>query len=488
MNLRLRVTLAAIFSTALVIIIAGITLITLISNDAYNDLDDRLKKQTNLVEAAIAVDNTRKFFTVPPAPRRLNPLKTNTSFAPGVVPSIPTIDVGIALRVVSPNGVFLQTEGFPDISDDSMKFGFTNHEGKERNWRLLRQKVQEKTFEVNLVTGQKILRTNDTGIVMIVGSSTENLETTIANIINRFIFAGIICSVLAGLIGWWLGGKALSPLYILRNQTAKIRETSDLSFRVNTESGPYEINELANQMNQLLDTIEQETAIRERALLSAQDFAGNAAHELRTPLTSMITNLDVLSSNPNLDEKERNEIITELSEQQKRLVNVLDGLRILAKGELAIEEIFESIDIAEIADAIVSNAIKTSETINIKLSIQSGEYVMKGWDEGIKVMIGNLINNALIHGAPLKGQHKILINLSEKENRIIISVADNGTGVSLQDQQIILKRFETGSAKTAGSGLGLALVEQQVNLHNGNLKIQNSDLGGADFIVTLSKN
>ena len=142
MNLRLRVTLAAIFSTALVIIIAGITLITLISNDAYNDLDDRLKKQTNLVEAAIAVDNTRKFFTVPPAPRRLNPLKTNTSFAPGVVPSIPTIDVGIALRVVSPNGVFLQTEGFPDISDDSMKFGFTNHEGKERNWRLLRQKVQ----------------------------------------------------------------------------------------------------------------------------------------------------------------------------------------------------------------------------------------------------------------------------------------------------------------------------------------------------------
>ena len=115
MNLRLRVTLAAIFSTALVIIIAGITLITLISNDAYNDLDDRLKKQTNLVEAAIAVDNTRKFFTVPPAPRRLNPLKTNTSFAPGVVPSIPTIDVGIALRVVSPNGVFLQTEGFPGL-------------------------------------------------------------------------------------------------------------------------------------------------------------------------------------------------------------------------------------------------------------------------------------------------------------------------------------------------------------------------------------
>jgi len=99
MNLRLRVTLAAIFSTALVIIIAGIALITLISSDAYDDLDNRLQKQTSLVEKTIAVANTRKFFAVPPAPRRLNPLQTN-QLIPGAVPTIPTIDVGISLRVV----------------------------------------------------------------------------------------------------------------------------------------------------------------------------------------------------------------------------------------------------------------------------------------------------------------------------------------------------------------------------------------------------
>ena len=487
MNLRLRVTLAAIFSTALVIIIAGIALITLIANDAYDDLDNRLQKQTSLVEKTIVVANTRKFFTVPPAPRRLNPLQTN-QLAPGTVPTIPTIDVGIALRVVSPNGIFLQSEGFPDISEEGMQFGFSNYKGKENNWRVLRQKVEETTYDINLKTGKKTLRIIDTGIVMIVGSSTENLENTIANITNRFILAGIICSVLAGLIGWWLGGKALSPLYILRNQTAKIRETSDLSFRVNTDSGPYEINELANQMNQLLATIEQETAIRERALLSAQDFAGNAAHELRTPLTSMITNLDVLTNNPNLEEKERNEIISELSDQQKRLVNVLDGLRILAKGELAIEEIFEAIDIAEITDAIVSNSKKTFFDTHIELDIQPGNYIMNGWDEGIKVMIGNLINNALIHGVPLKGQHKIMINLKDSESKITIAVADNGPGISFQDKEIISQRFESGSAKTAGSGLGLALVEQQVNLHNGKLIIQDSELDGANFIVTLSKN
>ena len=336
MNLRLRVALAAIFSTGLVIIIAGITLITLISKDANNDLDNRLQAQTIIVEKALAVDNTRKFFSIP---RRINPIKTN-QLTPNAIPTIRTIDVGIALRVISSTGVFLQSEGFPDIDDESMQFGYSNYNGEEKNWRFLRQKIKEKVYDINLKTGQKTLRINDTSIVMIVGSSTENLEKTIANITNRFILVGIICSVLAGLIGWWLGGKALSPLYLLRNQTAKIRETSDLSFRVNAESGPYEINELANQMNQLLDTVEQETAIRERVLLSAQDFAGNAAHELRTPLTSMITNLDILSNNPNLAEKERYEIIDELSEQQKRLINVLDGLRILAKGELAIEEIF----------------------------------------------------------------------------------------------------------------------------------------------------
>ena len=59
--------------------------------------------------------------------------------------------------------------------------------------------------------------------------------------------------------------------------------------------------------------------------------------------------------------------------------------------------------------------------------------MLNGWDEGIKVMIGNLINNALIHGVPLKGQHKIMINLKEEESQVTISVADNGPGISLQD-------------------------------------------------------
>ncbi len=482
MNLRLRVALAAIFSTGLVIIIAGITLITLISKDANNDLDNRLQKQTIIVEKAFAVDNTRKFFSMP---RRINPIKTN-QLTPNAIPTIRTIDVGIALRVISSNGVFLQSEGFPDIDDDSMQFGYSNYNGEENNWRFLRQKIKEKVYDINLKTGQKILRTNDTGIVMIVGSSTENLEKTIANITKRFILVGIICSVLAGLIGWWLGGKALSPLYLLKNQTAKIRETSDLSFRVNAESGPYEINELANQMNQLLDTVEQETAIRERALLSAQDFAGNAAHELRTPLTSMITNLDILSNNPNLAEKERYEIIDELSEQQKRLINVLDGLRILAKGELAIEEIFESIDISEITDEIVSNAQKNASNIKIELSIEPSDYEMKGWSEGIKVMISNLMNNAIIHGQPKSSNHQIKVTLTREINEgIILIIEDNGPGIAIKERDLIKERFKTGSSSSAGSGLGLALVDQQAKLHNGKLEIETSELGGAKFILFL---
>ena len=483
MNLRLRVALAAIFSTGLVIIIAGITLITLISKDANNDLDNRLQAQTIIVEKALAVDNTRKFFSIP---RRINPIKTN-QLTPNAIPTIRTIDVGIALRVISSTGVFLQSEGFPDIDDESMQFGYSNYNGEEKNWRFLRQKIKEKVYDINLKTGQKTLRINDTSIVMIVGSSTENLEKTIANITNRFILVGIICSVLAGLIGWWLGGKALSPLYLLRNQTAKIRETSDLSFRVNAESGPYEINELANQMNQLLDTVEQETAIRERVLLSAQDFAGNAAHELRTPLTSMITNLDILSSNPNLAEKERYEIIDELSEQQKRLINVLDGLRILAKGELAIEEIFESIDISEITDEIVSNAQKNASNIKIELSIEPNDYEMKGWSEGIKVMISNLINNAIIHGQPKSHDHQIKVTLKQEiKKNIILMIEDNGPGIAIKERELIKERFKTGSSTSAGSGLGLALVDQQAKLHNGKLDIEISELGGAKFILFLA--
>ncbi|MFB0900847.1 MAG: HAMP domain-containing sensor histidine kinase [Dehalococcoidia bacterium] len=490
MNLRIRVALAAIFSTGLVVLIAGVTLIQLISNNQYAALDRRLTEQTYILEKTLTPEKSRVFFSMPlpSITTGFNPPRHNRKDG-FTIPTIKTIDVGIALKVISNNnGVFMETYGFPDLKKSIDSFGFFIHQGEENNWRFLRKELTTSFSQINKKTGTTVEIIKDTGLVMIVASSTNNLENTIQNITNFFFIVGILCSVLAGMIGWYLGGKALIPLYNLIKQTTKIRETSDLSFRVNAKEGPFEINELAHQMNQLLQTIEKETNIREKALLSAQDFAGNAAHELRTPLTSMITNLDILSTNPNLKEKDRIEVIEELYVQQKRLINVLDGLRILAKGELAVEAIFETIDIAEITDSIVSNEIKNNPGSKIELEILPNNYNMKGWPEGIRVMIGNLMNNALTHAKSTNKKQHIKIILNQKDLKtIIISIEDNGPGIEMNKRQSIKERFKTGTTNSPGSGLGLALVDQQAKLHGGKLEIEDSKFGGAKFILFINK-
>jgi signal transduction histidine kinase len=111
---------------------------------------------------------------------------------------------------------------------------------------------------------------------------------------------------------------------------------------------------------------------------------------------------------------------------------------------------------------------------------------MKGWSEGIKVMISNLMNNAIIHGQPKSSNHQIKVTLTREINEgIILIIEDNGPGIAIKERELIKERFKTGSSSSAGSGLGLALVDQQAKLHNGKLEIETSELGGAKFILFL---
>jgi len=131
----------------------------------------------------------------------------------------------------------------------------------------------------------------------------------------------------------------------LRRVAAGVAGDEDLGRRVPEDDGPGELRSLAASFNAMLERLGRSTADRERALHATQRFAADAGHELRTPLTSVQATLDALRRHPGLSEDRRTALLGDAATEQRRMVDLLDGLQALARGD-APEAEHSNVDLA----------------------------------------------------------------------------------------------------------------------------------------------
>ena len=99
-------------------------------------------------------------------------------------------------------------------------------------------------------------------------------------------------------------------------------------------------------------------------------------------------------------------------------------------------------------------------------------HTVDGWPDGLRLALDNLLDNAALHGRPA-GSVEVAVTADG------VIVDDDGAGIAVRDRQNLTRRFTRGDAPRApGSGLGLALVDQQARLHGGTLVLGDSPLGG----------
>jgi signal transduction histidine kinase len=216
------------------------------------------------------------------------------------------------------------------------------------------------------------------------------------------------------------------------------------------------------------------------ALESARDFAAVASHELRTPLTAMRTNLEVLSTLEMRDDQ-RQEVIADVMRTQRRIEATLSALERLAQGELTTVDDFVPVDITELLDRAAHDAMRNYPNLHVSLA-SSTTVLMIGLPAGLRLVIDNAIANAVKHG----GATQIRLSAESSGDGVRIIVDDNGTGVPEEEREAVFERFSRGSTATrSGSGLGLALVAQQADLHGGTAAIEASPRGGARLVLRL---
>ncbi|MGB8391140.1 sensor histidine kinase [Mycobacterium sp.] len=292
----------------------------------------------------------------------------------------------------------------------------------------------------------------------------------------------LICTGVIGgtvLVGWVISFIMVNPFLLLAQQARAI----------NAQSSPDEVQvrgvreavEIAEAVEGMLARIGKEQQRTKAALESARDFAAVASHELRTPLTAMRTNLEVLST-LDLAPEQRQEVIGDVIRTQSRIEATLTALERLAQGELTTVDDFVPFDITELLDRAAHDALRTYPDVQVSL-VPSPTVLMVGLPTGLRLVIDNAIANAVKHG----GANKIQLNVASSSEGVEIAVDDNGTGVPEAERAEVFERFARGStASRSGSGLGLALVAQQAELHGGTASLHTSPLGGTQLLLRLA--
>jgi signal transduction histidine kinase len=292
----------------------------------------------------------------------------------------------------------------------------------------------------------------------------------------------LICgSVIGGtvLVGWVISLIMVNPFLLLAQQARAI----------NAQSSPDEVQvrgvreavEIAEAVEGMLARIGNEQERTKAALESARDFAAVASHELRTPLTAMRTNLEVLST-LELPAEQRHEVLGDVIRTQSRIEATLTALERLAQGELTTVDDFVPFDITELLDRAAHDALRIYPGVDVSL-VPSPTVLMVGLPTGLRLVIDNAIANAVKHG----GATEIQLTVSSSGEGVEIAVDDNGTGVPEDERTAVFARFSRGStASRAGSGLGLALVAQQAELHGGSAALHASPLGGTRLLLKLA--
>lgn len=288
---------------------------------------------------------------------------------------------------------------------------------------------------------------------------------------------GIAGVLLAAVLGWFLAGYAARPLRRLATATHDIdtlEHLPPLSGR-----GAREAEELSDAITRMLARLEAAHGATNRALAGARDFAAVCAHELRTPLTAMRTDLEVLATKEPPAEQQR-EILADVLLAERQIENTLTDLEQLAVGELTESDVFEPFDLSETLDRAVQDARRRYPEVDIDLT-ECPRMTVTGLPGGLMLIVTNAVANAVQHGHA----HTITVAARGGSDAIEITIDDDGTGIPVTLLPTAFDRFVKGHG-SPGSGLGLALVQQQAELHSGTAELHSSPLGGVRLRVRIA--
>jgi heavy metal sensor kinase len=282
----------------------------------------------------------------------------------------------------------------------------------------------------------------------------------------------------AVVMGLFLAGRALRPMDLVR-KTAQELGAGDLSRRI-ALGGPND------EIKRLADTFDGMLARLEASFRSQQRFVADASHELRTPLTILQGHADLVLSDPEAGLPHYRRALEVVSTEVHRLSRLVASLLTLARadaGSLTVAP--EWIDLTALCEDTLTHLRTLAGTRQLACEGPS-ELIVAGDPLWLRQLLLNLVENAIQHTAP-DGTIRITTGLNQ--NRVCLTVRDDGSGIEPEHLPHVLDRFyrsdKARSRARGGAGLGLAIVQWIVAQHHGTIALESTPGVGTAVLITL---
>ena len=446
------------------IMIATILSIKLFVNTIFKDSFEKYVDDSNKVE----VNHLIEF--------DLKNLYTNESWNTEFIENlgIEAIRKGIAIEIYDKNDnkVWSVFEDEKVLSDKTLNDISKNMKSIEKQWDNYFEelKVDINDDEGNILVGYAYIGHY---------ASTYYMENDVEffNAINRIIIIiGVISISSIIIISIIISRSIAKPISKVSKMTKYIGE-GNYKNKLNYKSNIMEIDDLINSINKLSNELNDQENLRKQ-------LTGDIAHELRTPLTSIKGHLDVIIVGI---WEPTNERLNSINEEVKRITNLVDELRKLAKFDSGKDNLNK--EIVNLKNYIKSIAYNyegkaLEKNIVVKYQLENIEALID--KEKFAQVIINILSNAIKYN---NGNNEIYIKVFKRNNSINISIKDSGIGIPKSEYKNIFERFyrldKSRGANEKGVGVGLTIAKSIVNAHGGEIEVYSEINKGSEFIISL---
>lgn len=293
---------------------------------------------------------------------------------------------------------------------------------------------------------------------------------------NAMIFAAVIALIIAMVMGAIFARTIAAPVKKITNAAKALKE-GDYSARTGM-TGSDEIARLGNMFDLMADSVESNRKL-ERRLVT------DVAHELRTPLMAIQSTVEAMIDGVFKPDAERLETLNSEVQRLSRLVGALLKLSRLESRTKPIEQ--KKVDLTEMLSSVVQThqAYIHDAGLNLEFEYDPHVYVF-GDADLLRQATANLISNAVRY-TPEGGTITIMARKGDLMGQIVVK--DTGIGLTPEEAKLVFQRFwraDSGRARaTGGLGIGLSVVKEIVEQHNGWVRVEGRPNEGACFTIYI---
>ncbi|MDE7220726.1 MAG: HAMP domain-containing histidine kinase [Oscillospiraceae bacterium] len=296
----------------------------------------------------------------------------------------------------------------------------------------------------------------------------------------------ITVGVAMGLLILGIGMVYVSNMVFINNVVEPVAEVTETAKRIAGGSyGTQMENHYRDEIGQLIDAINNMSSQISNSEKIKSEFISSVSHELRTPLTAINGWGETLLEDAEDPQLKRG--VSIILKESRRLTNMVEELLDFSKmqdGRFTLN--IEQVDIqAEFEDTIYTYMeLFRQEAIELRYEGCDELFPpIPGDPERLKQVFCNVLDNAAKHGGAGK---RIDAAVTGGGGKIVITVRDYGPGIPEAELPFVKQKFYKGSSKARGSGIGLAVCEEIIRLHEGTFEIGNAPGGGCVVTITLA--